>query len=103
MIGIRQLLDWIQPELFEPDRIRLGIIELGTNDPSIGKFKEEITNDKQILPFDTQDRIFAYLVSIEGSTTSSGSGSGVEGNEQSKHPPHHRDDTILTSTTNLAS
>jgi hypothetical protein len=69
-----------------------------TNDPSIGKVKEEITNDEQILPFDTQDRILAYLVSIEGSTTSSGGGSG---NKQSKLPHHHhRDDTILTSTTN---
>ena len=44
-----------------------------TNDPSIGKVKEEIINDEQILPFDTPDRILAYLVSIEGSTTSSGS------------------------------
>jgi hypothetical protein len=69
-----------------------------TNDPSIGKVKEEITNDEQILPFDTQDRILAYLVSVEGSTTSSGGGGG---SKQSKHPPHHhRDDTILTSTTN---
>ena len=65
-----------------------------TNDPSIGKVKEEITNDEQILPFDTQDRIVAYLVSIEGSTTSSGGG----GATRTKH--HHRDDTILTSTTN---
>ncbi|CAF4603194.1 unnamed protein product, partial [Rotaria magnacalcarata] len=63
-------------------------------DPSIGKVKEEITNDEQILPFDTQDRVLAYLVSIEGSTTSSGGGS-----KQSKHPHHYRDDTILTSTT----
>jgi hypothetical protein len=72
-----------------------------TNDPSIGKVKEEITNDEQILPFDTQDRILAYLVSIEGSTTSSGGGGGG-GNKQSKQPQphHHRDDTILTSTTN---
>lgn len=71
-----------------------------TNDPSIGKVKEEITNDEQILPFDTQDRILGYLVSIEGSTASSGDG----GSKQMKHPhpqPHrHRDDTILTSTTN---
>ena len=67
-----------------------------TNDPSIGKVKEEITNDEQILPFDTQDRILAYLVSIEGSTTSSGDG----GNKQSKHPHRHRDETILTCTTN---
>jgi hypothetical protein len=73
-----------------------------TNDPSIGKVKEEITNDEQILPFDTQDRILAYLVSIEGSTTSSGGGGGSGGTKQSKHPQphHHRDDTILTSTTN---
>jgi hypothetical protein len=68
-----------------------------TNDPSIGKVKEEITNDEQILPFDTQDRILAYLVSIEGSTTSSGGG-GDGGNKQTKH--RHRDETILTSTTN---
>jgi hypothetical protein len=67
-----------------------------TNDPSIGKVKEEITNDEQILPFDSQDRILAYLVSIEGSTTSSGGGGG--GSKQSKN--HHREDTILTSTTN---
>ncbi|CAF2405320.1 unnamed protein product [Rotaria sp. Silwood2] len=67
-----------------------------TNDPSIGKVKEEITNDEQILPFDTQDRVLAYLVSIEGSTTSSGGG----GSKQPKHNYHHRDDTILTSTTN---
>jgi len=67
-----------------------------TNEPSIGKVKEEIVNDEQILPFDTQDRILAYLVSIEGSTTSSGGG----GSKQSKHPHHFRDDTILTSTTN---
>ncbi|CAF4087142.1 unnamed protein product [Rotaria socialis] len=67
-----------------------------TNDPSIGKVKEEITNDEQILPFDTQDRVLAYLVSIEGSTTSSGGGGG---SKQSKHPHHYRDDTILTSTT----
>jgi hypothetical protein len=70
-----------------------------TNDPSIGKVKEEITNDEQILPFDTQDRILAYLVSIEGSTTSSGGG-GDGGNKQTKHPHRHRDETILTSTTN---
>ena len=69
-----------------------------TNDPSIGKVKEEITNDEQILPFDTPDRILAYLVSIEGSTTSSG------GSRQSKHHHHHhhydRDETMTTSTTN---
>ncbi|CAF0817742.1 unnamed protein product [Rotaria sp. Silwood1] len=71
-----------------------------TNDPSIGKVKEEITNDEQILPFDTPDRIFAYLVSTEGSTTSSSGGGG--GNKQSKHHHHHheRDDTMTTSTTN---
>ncbi|CAF0806152.1 unnamed protein product [Adineta steineri] len=69
-----------------------------TNDPSIGKVKEEITNDEQILPFDTTDRILAYLVSIEGSTTSSGGGGG--GSKQSKYHHHHdRDDTIATSTT----
>jgi hypothetical protein len=66
-----------------------------TNDPSIGKVKEEITNDEQILPFDTSDRILAYLVSIEGSTTSSGGGS-----KQSKHHHYERDDTMTTSTTN---
>ncbi|CAF0958214.1 unnamed protein product [Rotaria sordida] len=70
-----------------------------TNDPSIGKVKEEITNDEQILPFDTQDRILAYLVSIEGSTTSSGGGGG-SGSKQPKLSHHQRDDTILTSTTN---
>jgi hypothetical protein len=70
-----------------------------TNDPSMGKVKEEITNDEQILPFDTPDRILAYLVSIEGSTTSSGGGGG--GNKQSKHHHYHeRDDTMITSTTN---
>jgi len=69
-----------------------------TNDPSIGKVKEEISNDEQILPFDTSDRILAYLVSIEGSTTSSGGG----GSKQSKHHHHHydRDETMTTSTTN---
>jgi hypothetical protein len=70
-----------------------------TNDPSIGKVKEEIINDEQILPFDTPDRILAYLVSTEGSTTSSGGGS-----KQSKHHHHYhhhgRDDTMITSTTN---
>jgi hypothetical protein len=69
-----------------------------TNEPSIGKVKEEIINDEQILPFDTPDRILAYLVSIEGSTTSSGGG----GSKQSKHHRHHyeRDDTMTTSITN---
>jgi hypothetical protein len=71
-----------------------------TNDPSIGKVKEEIINDEQILPFDTQNRIFAYLISIEGSTTSSGGEGEGEGNKQSKHSNHHRNDTILPSTTN---
>ncbi|CAF0760624.1 unnamed protein product [Rotaria sordida] len=76
-----------------------------TNDPSIGKVKEEITNDEQILPFDTPDRILVYLVSVEGSTTSSGGGGGGGGgNKQSKHHHHHqqhheRDDTMTTSTT----
>lgn len=68
-----------------------------TNDPSIGKVKEEITNDEQILPFDTPDRILAYLVSVEGSTTSSGGGGG---SKPSKPAHNFRDDTILTSTTN---
>ncbi|CAF1089550.1 unnamed protein product [Adineta ricciae] len=67
-----------------------------TNDPSMGKVKEEITNDEQVLPFDTPDRILAYLVSIEGSTTSSGGG----GSRQSKHYHHDRDDTMTISTTN---
>ena len=67
-----------------------------TNDPSIGKVKEEIINDEQILPFDTPDRILAYLVSIEGSTTSSGGG----GSKQSKHHHYERDDTMTTATTN---
>ncbi|CAF1273993.1 unnamed protein product [Rotaria sordida] len=71
-----------------------------TNDQSIGKVKEEIINDEEILPFDTQDRILAYLVSLEGSTTSSGRGGGGEGNKQSKHLHHHQDDTILTLTIN---
>jgi len=66
-----------------------------TNDPSIGKVKEEIINDEQILPFDTPDRILAYLVSNEGSTTSSGGG----GSKQSKQHHHHHDDTMTTSTT----
>ena len=71
-----------------------------TNDPSIGKVKEEITNDEQILPFDTQDRILAYLVSVEGSTTSSGGGgSGSHKQSKQQHQHHYRDDTILTSTT----
>jgi hypothetical protein len=65
-----------------------------TNDPSIGKVKEEIINDEQILPFDTTDRILAYLVSIEGSTTSSGGGGG------SKSSKHHHYDRDETSTTN---
>ncbi|CAF1562442.1 unnamed protein product, partial [Adineta ricciae] len=69
-----------------------------TNDPSIGKVKEEIVNDDQVLPFDTTDRVLAYLVSIEGSTTSSGGGGS--GSKQTKHPHHFRDDTMLTSTTN---
>ncbi|CAF1199625.1 unnamed protein product [Rotaria sordida] len=68
-----------------------------TNDQSIGKVKEEI------LPFDTQDRILAYLVSLEGSTTSSGRGGEGEGNKQSKHLHHHQDDTILTLTINTNS
>jgi hypothetical protein len=67
-----------------------------TNDPSIGKVKEEISNDEQILPFDTSDRILAYLVSIEGSTTSSGGG----GSKPMKHHHYDRDDTMTTSTTN---
>ncbi|CAF1272503.1 unnamed protein product [Rotaria sordida] len=74
-----------------------------TNDQSIGKVKEEIINDEEILPFDTQDRILAYLVSLEGSTTSSGRGGGGEGNKQSKHLHHHQDDTILTLTINTNS
>jgi hypothetical protein len=57
-----------------------------TNEPSIGKVKEEIINDEQCLPFDSPDRILAYLVSVEGSTTSSG------GSKQSK-----RDDTMTTN------
>ena len=67
-----------------------------TNDPSIGKVKEEIINDEQTLPFDTPDRILAYLVSIEGSTTSSGGG----GSKPSKHHHYDRDETMTTSTTN---
>ncbi|CAF5014536.1 unnamed protein product [Rotaria sp. Silwood1] len=70
-----------------------------TNDPSMGKVREEIINDEEILPVDTQDRILAYLISIEDSTTSSDGGLGG-GNKQSKHLHIHRDDTILTSTTN---
>ena len=71
-----------------------------TNDPSIGKVKEEITNDEQILPFDTQDRILGYMVSIEGSTASSGDGGSKQMKHPHPHPHRHRDDTILTSTTN---
>lgn len=76
-----------------------------TNDPSIGKVKEEIVNDDQTLPMDTPDRIVAYLVSIEGSTTSSGGGSGTKPVKQQHHHHHHHapsidDDTIMTSTTN---
>jgi hypothetical protein len=70
-----------------------------TNDPSLGKVKEEIIDDEQILPFDTQGCILAYLFSIEDSTISSGSGA-EEGNNQSKHPHHYRDDRILISTPN---
>lgn len=73
-----------------------------TNDPSMGKVKEEITNDEQILPFDTTDRILAYLVSIEGSTTSSGGGGDRESIKQPKYHRHHhydRDETMTTSTT----
>jgi hypothetical protein len=66
-----------------------------TNDSFIGKVKEEIINDDQILPLDTQDCILAYLISIEGSTASSGSGGGKGGNKQSKHPDHYRDDRIF--------
>ncbi|CAF1533026.1 unnamed protein product, partial [Didymodactylos carnosus] len=42
------------------------------SDNTIGKVKEEIINDDQILPYadNSTDRILAYLVSIEGSTTS---------------------------------
>ena len=72
-----------------------------TNDPSIGKVKEEIVNDEQTLPFDTQDRILAYLVSIEGSTTSSGGGgSGGKPSKSHHHHHHHyeRDETMTTST-----
>ena len=73
-----------------------------TNDPSIGKVKEEIINDEQILPCDTPDRVLAYLVSIEGSTTSSGGASGSKQQQQHHHHHHHglQDDTIITSTTN---
>lgn len=68
-----------------------------TNEPSIGKVKEEIINEEQTLPFDSPDRIVAYLVSIEGSTTSSGGGGG---SKQSKHHHYDRDETMTTSTTN---
>lgn len=73
-----------------------------TNDPSIGKVKEEISNDDQTLPFDTPDRILAYLVSIEGSTTSSGGGGGGRSSKNQSYHQYHqdRDDTIATSTTN---
>ena len=72
-----------------------------TNEPSIGKVKEEISNDEQTLPFDTTDRILAYLVSIEGSTTSSGGGSGSKPSKSHHHHHHHyeRDETMTTSTT----
>jgi hypothetical protein len=70
-----------------------------TNEPSIGKVKEEIINDEQILPYDTPDRILAYLVSIEGSTTSSGGGGGSKQSKQHHHH-HPQDDTNITSTTN---
>ena len=72
-----------------------------TNDSSIGKVKEEITNDEQVLPFDTPDRILAYLVSMEGSTTSSGGGGG--GNKHTKHHHYEHDDTMTTSTTTTTS
>jgi len=72
------------------------IIFFATNDPSIGKVKEEIINDEQILPYDTQDRIIAYLVSIEGSTTSDDGGDGG-GNKQFKYFHHHQDDTATNS------
>lgn len=75
-----------------------------TNDPAIGKVKEEISNDEQILPMDSSDRILAYLVSIEGSTTSSGGGGGTKPSKNPHHhlplPPDFDDETILTSTTN---
>lgn len=72
-----------------------------TNDPSIGKVKEEIINDEQVLPFDTPDRILAYLVSIEGSTTSSGGGGSSKPPKHHHHYHHHhdRDETMTTSTT----
>lgn len=68
-----------------------------TNDPCIGKVREEISNDEQALPFDTPDRVLAYLVSIEGSTTSSGGGGS---SRQSKHYHHDHDETLASSTTN---
>ena len=72
-----------------------------TNDSSIGKVKEEISNDEQVLPFDTPDRILAYLVSIEGSTTSSGGGGERSRPAKSQHHHHYdRDETMTTSTTN---
>ena len=72
-------------------------IFFATNDSSIGKVKEEIISDEQILPFDPPDRIVPYLVSIEGSTTSSGGGGG---SKPSKQCHYDRDDTMSTSTTN---
>ncbi|CAF5023416.1 unnamed protein product, partial [Rotaria sp. Silwood1] len=71
-----------------------------TNDPSIGKVKQEIINDEEILPFDAQDRIVAYLVSNEGSTISSGGGGLGEKNKHSKHLHHQQDYRILISTAN---
>ena len=71
-----------------------------TNDPSIGKVKEEISNDEQVLPFDTPDRILAYLVSIEGSTTSSGGGERSRPAKAQHHHHYDRDETMTTSTTN---
>ncbi|CAF1245845.1 unnamed protein product [Rotaria sordida] len=71
-----------------------------TGSPPIGKVKEEIIDDEEILPFDTQDRIVAYLVSNEGSTISSGGGGLGEKNKHSKHLHHQQDYRILTSTPN---
>ncbi|CAF1367412.1 unnamed protein product [Didymodactylos carnosus] len=74
------------------------------SDNTIGKVKEEIINDDQILPYadNSTDRILAYLVSIEGSTTSGGDRSSTAsgGKHQYKQQRIIDDDTLTTTMNN---
>ncbi|CAF0947490.1 unnamed protein product [Didymodactylos carnosus] len=76
-----------------------------SSDNTIGKVKEEIINDDQILPYadNGTDRIVAYLVSIEGSTTSGGDRSSTASGEKHQHKQRIIDDDTLTTTTNSSS